>query len=160
MKSMRRVFASLAVAALLPVAAAADPTAGSCSPTAVHYVASGGGTFQTVSSSYVDLPQARVIFHQGGSKPSCVLVRFSADPKAGNFTNMGFRVLLDGAQAGLPFEAQISDGIDVAPSARRFTFIFANVAPGAHSVQMQHQATSPNSAAAMNGHNTIVWHAR
>ena len=158
MNFLPRAIAGAAFAVASGPALSADPTVGTCAPTAVKYVASDALAFKTISSSYVDLPQARVVFRQGGKQPSCVLVRFSAAAKASDFSNMGFRALLDSTEA-LPFEGQISDGVDVAPSARRFTFVFPNVSPGVHTIQIQHEATSPHSAVAMNAHNTIVWFA-
>ena len=66
------------------------------------------------------------------------------------------RAMLDGTQAALPYEGQISDGADKGPNARRFTFIFASVTPGVHNVKIQYQMTSQGGFADMNAHNTIV----
>src|SRR3954462_886059 len=119
----RLLLAAAAVAAVLsPGASMADSTVGSCNPTSVKYIASGPTAFRTTSTSYVDLPQASIAFRQGGTKPSCVLVRFSAAPNANR--NMGVRALLGGFPDALPDEMQISDGGDQGPNARRFTFIF------------------------------------
>lgn len=155
---LARIMAAAAFAAVLsPAAAPADPVGGSCSPRTVKFVASEPLHFRTSSQTYIDLPQARVGFRQGGRMASCVLVRFSAMPQANR--NMGFRALLDDTEAALPYEGQISDGADVAPAARRFIFIFPSVTPGAHTVQVQYQSTSQGGTDDMNAHNTIVWHA-
>jgi hypothetical protein len=155
MMSIKPVLAGLAVALMASPAAALDPaTLGSCSPTKIKFVASDELRFRTTSQSYVDLPQASISFTQGGRKASCVLVRFSAN--ANGNRNMGFRAMLDGTQAALPYEGQISDGADKGPNARRFTFIFASVTPGVHNVKIQYQMTSQGGFADMNAHNTIV----
>ena len=154
MISNKIVLASLvSVLTASPAAALDPPTVGACSPTRIKFMASDASSFTTTSTSYVDLPQARIAFRQGGASPSCVLVRFSAAPFANR--NMGFRALLDGV-AGIPFEGQISDGADMGANARRFTFIFPDVAPGDHLVQIQHQMTSQGGVVHMNAHNTIV----
>jgi len=149
----RLIAAGVVSIALSPAVSLADQVIAGCSPTRIKFAASDALRFRTTSTSYVDLPQARVTFNQGGTNPSCVLVRFSAAPNANR--NMGFRALLDG-NAGIPFEGQISDGVDMGPNARRFTFIFPNVAPGVHVVQIQHQMTSQGGMVDMNAHNTIV----
>jgi hypothetical protein len=154
MMSVNRLIAAGAISvALSPAVSLADPVIAGCSPTRIKYAASDALRFRTTSTSYVDLPQARVAFHQGGASPSCVLVRFSAAANASR--NMGFRAMLDG-NAGIPFEGQISDGVDKGPNVRRFTFIFPDVSPGGHVLQMQYQMTSQGGFADMNAHNTIV----
>jgi hypothetical protein len=151
----RLTIAALALSVTAGSAASADPAGGACRPRAVKYAASTEAAFRTNSNSYVDLPQARVAFRQGGAKPGCVLVRFSAAPKVTGFASMEFRATLDGVE-GMPFEAQGSDGVDRGPTAHRFTFIFPSVEPGAHVVQMQYVSLS-GVLVAMNAHNTIVW---
>ena len=154
MMSMTRLIMAGALGiALSPSVSLAEPTVATCNPTRIKYMASDASSFTTTSTSYVDLPQARIAFRQGGASPSCVLVRFSAAPFANR--NMGFRALLDGV-AGIPFEGQVSDGADKGANARRFTFIFPDVAPGDHLVQIQHQMTSQGGVVHMNAHNTIV----
>ena len=158
MISIRHVLGGMVLALLANPAAALDPpTVGSCNPTRVKFMASDALRFRTTSQSYVDLPQARITFRQGGSGPSCVLVRFSAASNANR--NMGFRAMLDGTEAALPYEGQISDGADMGPNVHRFTFIFASVSAGNHTVQIQYQMTSQGGFADMNAHNTIVWFA-
>ena len=104
--------------------------------------------FRTTSQSFVNLPQARVAFRQGGKN------RFSAVPDANR--NMAFLALLDGSETALPSQGQISGGEDLGPNVRRFTFIFPSVSPGSHTVQIQYNMTSAGGFADMNAHNTIV----
>jgi hypothetical protein len=154
MTANRFLAAAAAAVTLSPSVALAQTTVASCSPTRVKYMASEALRFRTTSQSFVNLPQARVAFRQGGKNPSCVLVRFSAAPDANR--NMAFLALLDGSETALPSQGQISGGYDKGPNVRRFTFIFPSVAPGPHTVQMQYNMTSPGGFADMNAHNTIV----
>ena len=146
-----------ALTAFAGTVALADPIVGNCQPTMAKYMASDELRFRTTSTSYVDVPQAKVGFRIGGASPGCVLVRFSAVPEANSFSNTAIRAFLDGSEAGLPFELQITAGTDAAPQARRYTFIFADVAPGAHTVSIQYRRLGTGGTADINAHNTIVW---
>jgi hypothetical protein len=67
----------LTLAVLMPSTAPAAPTVVTCSPKSLKIMASTLLT-TTTSTSYVDINQAAVNFKQGGTSPSCVVVRFSA----------------------------------------------------------------------------------
>ena len=150
----RYLAAAVMAVALSPSVSLAQSTVASCSPTRIKYMASEALRFRTTSQSFVNLPQARVAFRQGGKNPSCVLVRFSAVPDANR--NMAFLALLDDSETALPSQGQISGGEDLGPNVRRFTFIFPSVSPGSHTVQIQYNMTSAGGFADMNAHNTIV----
>lgn len=155
------IFAKPAMAAVAfwaivcPIGSQADPVVGNCSPARVKYVASDALAFKTISSSYIDLAQARVSFRQGGNTPSCVLVRFSANAN-GDQSNFAIRALLDGAELALPNELVVTDGADKGPAARRFTFVLPSVSPGSHTVAIQYRRLNGTDGR-MNAHNTIVW---
>jgi len=155
---LREILAASAFAAILsPLAALAEPTVGSCSPAHLKFMASDPLRFRLTSQSYVDLPQARVVFHQGGRVASCVLVRFSANAN-GAQGNFAVRALVDGVTTALPNEVTLTDTADVGPAARRFTFVLPSVTPGPHSVTIQYRRLN-GTMSDMNAHNTIVWFA-
>src|SRR5689334_23772179 len=128
--------AILAAASLAAVSASATPATGTCSPTKVKFIASDPTFFEVNSTTFVNVPQGVVNFTQGGAAPSCVIVSLSAQPSASGGGILTVRAVLDGA-AGLPNEANFSDGNDSANQVRSFDFIFPSVAPGAHSVRIQ-----------------------
>ena len=55
--------------------ASAAPTTGACSPTKVKFLASDVTFFTTDSTTFVNVAQGAVKFVQGGTGPSCVIVR-------------------------------------------------------------------------------------
>ena len=152
-----RFAAATLMGALLPVTVHADPVVSACAPTGIKFIASEALPFAANSGDYANLPQANISFRQGGRQASCVVVRFSAAAN-GHGGNLLVRALLDGAETGLPFEMIVSDFRDIGPAARRFTFVFPNVAPGRHTVTIQHRVINAPMAET-NGHNTIVWFA-
>ena len=152
-----RFAAATLVAALLPVTVHADAVIGACAPTSVKFAASDARPFAISSDVYADLPQAKIAFRQGGLKAGCVVVRFSAEAN-GHHGNVLVRALLDGAEGALPSEMIVSDFLDIGPAARRFTFILPSVAPGPHTITIQHRIINA-AMAEMNAHNTIVWFA-
>lgn len=155
--SVARFAAATLIAALLPVAVQADAVNGACTPTSMKFAASDALPFASASDNYADLPQAKIAFRQGGLQASCVMVRFSSAAN-GHGGNILVRALLDDTETGLPFEMVVSDFRDIGPAARRFTFIFPSVAPGRHTITIQHRVIN-TPMAETNAHNTIVWFA-
>ena len=96
----------------------------------------------TTSTTFVDVPGMSVDFTIGGQVRSCLKIEYSAVAFAPDDELMFVRALLDGAVAGSPSEVQLSgdDDEDVNGHWARshaFNFAFANVAPGAHTIEIQ-----------------------
>src|SRR6185503_18681511 len=90
---------------LLAGSVSAAAISGSCTPTKTQFVASTLADSTTISSSFVNVPQATVTFTQGGNSPSCVLVRFTATTYTQDAIDaLAIRALMDGTTAGMPSE--------------------------------------------------------
>jgi hypothetical protein len=99
-------------------------------------------TQSTNSPTLVDVDRSFRSFTVGGNKPSCVIVRFSAQafaPGIGEFIRV--RALLDG-KPSIENEIQmVAESVSFSEAAA-YTFLFPSVSPGVHSVRMQYR--SPN----------------
>src|SRR4051812_19650762 len=109
--------------------AAATPTAGACKPTSVRYLAAADFIVSsTTSGTFVDVPQARVTFIQGGASASCVIVRFSAGTYAtGVNEGIILRAYLDNTTAALPSALQFSGDDTTKIRVHSFDFIFPSI---------------------------------
>jgi hypothetical protein len=150
----------LLLAVLMPAIAQAAPVTGTCSPTKVKYIASALDNSARTAQTFGNLPEASVIFAQGGAVASCVIVRFSALVYLG-YDGVVVRAVMDSATLGLPASVELStqDTTNVnTQRAESFDFIFPSVAPGVHSVRMQFRSPG-GSIAYVFRHNTIVEYA-
>ena len=158
------LFGMLSVAALLgpgrPAAAASRTI--SCSPTQLRIVTSTIIPFSsTTSTTFIDIPEATLQFVQGGTAPSCVIVRFSGESSS-NENALTVRPMLDVNTKALPTEVAFG-GLDCSPGgcttrAQAFEFVFPRVAPGTHLLRMQYSAAfpPPKQPAYLGRHNTVV----
>ena len=144
----------LMLAVATPAIAPAEPVTGTCNPTTLKFSASALTDTSTMSGSFVNIPEASISFIHGGTKPSCIIVHFSAEATAHNMVIV--RARLDNALTALPEEA-IFAGADssVLVRARSYDFIFPSVAPGHHALRMQFR-TGDGEIADMTRYNTIV----
>ena len=146
---------ALAALSLMTTAATAEPVTATCSPTKVRVMASVIDGTYTLGGTWKSIPEAAVSFTQGGSEPSCVVVRFSA-MAFGTSVLVRIRAMMDNTTAAAPGEVYF--GIDnkdtSAAEAHSFDFLFPDVAPGAHVVRVQ-----MNGGGYIHRHTTIVEHA-
>jgi hypothetical protein len=144
----KRLTGILVAAALFSVGAAAPaaaaPTSVSCAAPAQlkATIAEVNLISATTSTALTNIPQAKVNFVQGGAAASCVIVRFSAETLAdGTPGAMLVQAILDGVSIALPGEVRF--GVeDEATVARSYDFIFKQVAPGSHELQMQYRSSN------------------
>jgi hypothetical protein len=139
LRFVRPLLCPLILAALLVPAgfAPAMAAAASCSPTKMR-IKTMTGTVSTNSITLVGIPEAAITFTQGGTSPSCVVVRFSA---ASSVTGGGIsRVAakLDNVTFAAPPEAQFS-GANNGSVSHSFEFLFPSVAPGSHTVRIMYR---------------------
>lgn len=140
------LIAIVAVATLMQPVAPASATSKTitCSPANLKIVTSKIIPYSnTLSETYVDVPEATVSFVQGGSAPSCVIVRFSAQTFAkGN--GMTVRPLMDvntrALPAGVQYAAMDCSAEGCGDHSYSFEFVFPSVAPGTHLLRMQYHA--------------------
>jgi hypothetical protein len=149
------------IATLLAGPALASPTTGSCSPTKVRLLASDGVGGLAMSTTFVNLPEGKVSFVQGGTGASCVIVSLSANsfatgPNPSTPAPLTVRVMLDDTTPALPNQVDFSDGADMANVARSFDFIFPSVAPGTHSLRVQYKTTADAQFINLMPHNIVV----
>ena len=125
--------AFLALTPVVATAAAPPPTIAPCSPPGkgrfITYVASEA----TTSPTFVNIPKTRVRFDQG-TKAGCVIIRFTANMQAAPTGDMVVRALLDNSTTAHPSSVSFGSA-DV--TGATIEFIFLNVAPGVHHVDMQ-----------------------
>jgi hypothetical protein len=150
--------AGLIYAALTSHAALAAPVSVTCAPTKMRIMASSLPNTNTTNTTFKTVPEAIVTFTQGGTSPSCVVVRFSAETNVPGGAGIGrVRALLDNVTAAVPDEVQFS-GADIAGLARAYDFVFPSVAPGSHVLRMQFRSSNGQSVF-LDRHTTIVQHA-
>ena len=129
MRMLHSVGAALVLAVLVPAAASAFTTTGSCSPTRVRYAVSDSFDLPAESPEFKNLRQAAVTFTQGGTAPSCVLVRFSSGATSiGN--SLQVRAVIDDTIIALPPQrlfVQANEGAQ-----QTVEFVFPSIAPGTH----------------------------
>ena len=145
---------------LLPAGLApAMATVMSCSPTKMR-IKTMTGTVSTNSNTFTSIPEAAITFTQGGTGPSCVVVRFSA---ASSVTGGGIsRVIAtldnnDGAPAE-PGQVQFS-GANNGSVSHSFEFLFPSVAPGPHTLRMMFRVGNASSTVFVDERTIVVQHA-
>jgi hypothetical protein len=150
--------ALLLLTVLRPATASAETI--QCSPTKVIIKTSALDNSTTTSQTFVNIPETAIIFTQGGTSPSCVIVRFSAETFAAGNNAVNIRAYLGANVTVLPDEARYSGG-DSVVGTHLFEFVFPSVAPGRHILQMQFRsspgATDPS--VFVHVHNTVVQYA-
>ena len=146
------------LAALASAPALAAPTTVKCNPTPTKLkaIVSDDDASFSDSQTYANLPQAKVRFVQGGTVPSCVVVRFVAEAGAVGFAFAEVRAILDDVTEPLPPNVRfgVNHTSEVAGS---YEFLFPSVAPGNHVLRMQFRSSNGESVFIV-GHSTIVLH--
>jgi hypothetical protein len=116
------------------VPAAPAGTAVSCETSAAK-VTTALDDDHTASSVFAPIAQTGIAFQQGGTSSGCVNLSFSAESLAPGATLMEVRAVLNGDIEALPGRVYFAQGDDVLRS-RSFNFMFADVAPGPHRVEL------------------------
>jgi hypothetical protein len=150
-----RAGVALFLVSMLMSPPAAAATAVSCEPTKVTAVAS-DSFVPTTSTTFVPLTGATRKFIQGGSTPSCVLVRFEGYLATSANTVISISATLDGNTIA-PSEIQLAYN-EVVYLPRAWTFILPKVAPGEHRIAFKFRTNNGNSVS-FNRTNTIIQHA-
>ena len=133
---------------LMPAAAVAGVV--KCSPTQVKAVTS--DTFRsTTSMSFVRLTETGGKFIQGGSRASCVMVRFEGYVATDVDNVITISATIDGKPIG---ERQLAYAA-VVYQPRAWTFIVPSVAPGEHVIRFNFR-TNNGKAVSVTSTNTII----
>ena len=166
LKKNLAVGVALATLALGFTAPRAGAITGKCtSMTRMSFAVASIGA-STSSMAFTTIPETTVSFTQHGTRPGCVVVRFSAESFAPN-RSMYVRSLLDRefvvGTLGLPADVQLSGDDDEdhdlsAARAHSYDFVFTNVKPGPHRIEMQWFVTGPTEEIGVFDHTTIVQH--
>jgi hypothetical protein len=135
-------------------APAPQPIVGGCNTPKMKFIVSRNG-FSTGSMIFANIPEAAVSFTQGGTRPGCVVVRFSAQSYAGANNTLHVRAFLDNKTAGLPASVQYAAEQNVISDAHAYDFVFPSVAPGVHVLRMQFRSDDGGSVK-VGATNTIV----
>ncbi len=139
---------------LITSPAAAAATKVTCRPTQVTATVS--ETFRnTTSTTFVPLAEAGGRFVQGGSEPSCVMVRFEGYVATTNNAVLTISASIDDETIA-PDQVQLL-GIPLYEP-RAWTFIIPRVAPGKHRIKFVFRSNNGNSVG-FNASNTIIQHA-
>src|SRR5262249_27240417 len=146
------------------VAQPATPVTGTCRAALSDYAATNLTGSSTTSTSYVNLPDAQVAFHQGGTKNLCAVVTFSGEAYAatGGTALLYVRGVLETGAVATPSEVQFSGEDDEAADGRwarsnTMTFVFPNVAAGNHIATIQWRSFDGGQVF-MHQHTTVVEH--
>jgi hypothetical protein len=110
---------------------------GSCKAPKVNFASNDANT-STTSTVFANLPGASVGFTIPGAATSCIVAEYSGQAFAPDTSLIQIQVLLDGATAGAPGVVQlVGDDEGSFSDSYAMQFVWANVAPGAHSVTVQ-----------------------
>ena len=154
---IRRAFRTCALPLVAAVIAAAPPATAAervtCSPTKVTAIISETDR-STTSMTLVPLTETTVNFVQGGSRPSCVMVRLEGYVAAGTNTAISISATIDGNPID-PGEVQLAYNDSGVYQPRAWTFVIPSVAPGAHRVGFKFRSNNGNSVS-FNDSNVIV----
>lgn len=124
-----------------------------CSPTKMTIAASTKSGNDRTSTTFGNIPEAAVNFTQGGSKASCVVVRFSAVTYTAS-DGLKVRALMDTNIQAVPPEVYYSI-YNAGTAARSYDFVFPNVKPGPHTIRMQFRSND-GTLVTIHEHTTIV----
>jgi hypothetical protein len=133
----------------------AGVVSGTCTPTKVAFAASSKQESPTTSTTFVRVPQTTVSFVQGGPGRSCVLVQFSGHAFAASGNTLNLKAQIDGKVSGFPREFQFSADDPGLYRTRTVIFIFPNIAPGTHTLEIVFRSTD-GTRVEIGVHNTIV----
>jgi hypothetical protein len=141
----------LALGTLMSAAAVAGAI--TCSPSKVKAVTSDAFR-STMSTVFVRLTETGGRFIQGGTKASCVMVRFEGYVATDVDNVLTISATIDGQPIG---ERQLAYAAAVYQP-RAWTFIVPNVAPGLHVIRFVFR-TNNGKAVSVSSTNTIIHHA-
>lgn len=120
-----------------------------------------GDQVSTSATVFGNVPRSGLTFTQGGTAPSCVIVRFSAVTFAPEKRVLDVRVLVDGrvAQPGpVLFSGDDDEDFDGRwARAHSFEFFVPNVAPGQRNVRVQARSFT-GGPVFLNARSTVVQH--
>ena len=134
-----RFVSLLLVAGLLLFALSNQAMAVVCSPTKMS-IRVGTGTVSTSSTTFTVIPLTAIAFTQGGTGPSCVVVRFSGASSVVGGGVSRLQAVLDGTVAE-PNSVSFS-GENVGSVAHAFEFVFPSVPPGSHTLRMLYRVNN------------------
>jgi hypothetical protein len=111
-------------------------------------------------TTYVDVIDTQIGFHQGGTSASCVVVSFSAEATATTNQLMIVDPLLDSTPCQ-PGDTQFANSITSPDglAARAMNYVCPNVAPGNHTVKVRFKS-SGGGPVSLNYRTTIVQYAK
>jgi hypothetical protein len=116
---------------------------GECNVQRVSFTTSTDTNGDTRSTSFVNVPEAKVSFTQHGTNPDCIIVSFTAQSFApANRGLLMVRAVLDGSTVLEPGQQQLSGDDDEDFDGRwarshGFTWAVNNVSPGSHEIQIE-----------------------
>lgn len=149
--------AAVLMACMALSSAQAAAVSSQCNPDPSAVALKASSLFHSTSSTtYVNIPEGSVGFKQG--QRGCVIVIFSG--VSGNATGLFFVQAVIGGVVGLPANNRWSGNDNIGGVFLRMrsgTYVFPNVPPGRHRVQMQYRVDS-GIGFFETGHNLIVYY--
>jgi hypothetical protein len=113
----------------------------------------------TSSSAFTLVQQSGISFTQGGARKSCVMLSFTAEVLAQGDRLLELRAVLDGGVEASPGPVYFAQGDDVLRS-RSFNFMFADVAPGPHRVELHFRNAGGSGAVKLGYRSAMLQFAR
>jgi hypothetical protein len=147
-----RSAAGMQSAAATPVMAVTCETSGAKVTTAID-------DDSTSSPSFLPIAQTGISFQQGGTTNGCVNLSFSAESLAPGATLMEVRAVLNGSVEASPGRVYFAQGDDVLRS-HAFNFLFPNVPPGPHRVEVHFRSTGEPGTVRVGMRTTMVHYVR
>jgi len=150
---MRFLVGGMCAVAVLASSWGARAGAINCSPTELRILSAAGVRNDKASTTFGNLPHAAITFTQGGRRATCVVVQFSAVAQSG-VDRLEIRAVLDGNVIATPPTTDFAS-TTTPPAANSYSFVFASVEPGMHTVQMQYSSLD-GGVVTVKDHVTIV----
>jgi hypothetical protein len=157
--SSRRDGRAASLGELQQVATGARPTSSFACEFGAGRVTTVADEQSSGSSAFALVQRSRISFQQGGSANGCVTLSFSAEVLAPGSSLMEVRAVLDGSVEAAPGPVRMAEGDDAFRS-RALNFLFANIAPGAHRVELQFRNARESGFVRIGQRTTIVRFAR
>ena len=132
------IIAAALAATVTPPAEAAPLERAQCQVNHAAIMVSTAG-HSTTSNGYVDVTESGVRFVQGGTKPGCIIVSFSAEAGAAANETMVVQPVLDGTTVCEPGENFFvpSNASVTHAGARAMNYVCTDVTPGVHRLKMR-----------------------
>jgi hypothetical protein len=155
--SIKSILFATSILLLCPISPAsnAGEVQGKCKPPRAVAFKTSDAISETGSTTFENVPDAGINFI-GSSTPNCVFVRFSAITGPPCCAYGEVQVVLDGGAVALPGSVLLIPPYVDYPTPRSFEFVFPEVGPNRHNVQVQWRKFDPGNFIQLQARTLVV----